>query len=105
MNVMIVLFSMVSFYLIFVGCATVMVQPENCDDLGKEAIKMTEESEGPFSPVILKLYDVREEKAEGRNILQCKARAKWSRGDEGSVRFFMEKYADGELFVGLEALD
>ena len=89
--------------MVVVACG--YARPETCEELGDRVIDLSEESEGPFSPKILKLYDVRSETPEDGNILQCWGRAKWNRGDESPIRFYIWEDEDSDSFMGYTRLD
>ena len=77
-------------------------EPMTCDTLEPQIIELTEEQEGPFSPKILKMYELEEIKSTDY-ILGCKANVKWSKGEESIIMFYLEEDKDGDRFIGYEA--
>ena len=91
--------------LITIGCGSVtFTEIKTCDDLAPQIIELTEEQEGPFSRAVLKLYDIEEVNPTGY-VLECKANAKWNKGEEGTIKFYLEEDNDGDQFIGYEAED
>ena len=70
-----------------------------CEELQEDIIELSEEREGTTSASILKMYDVREV-ASTRYILECRADARWSRGGDDPVIFYLEEDDSGDQFIG-----
>lgn len=70
-----------------------------CEELQGDIIELSEERDGQFSSSILKMYDVREV-ASTRYILECRADARWSRGGDDPVIFYLEEDDSGDRFIG-----
>ena len=75
---------------------------ETCEDLQSDIIELSKENRNPFSAKILKLYDIKEVPSE-KYVLHCEATAKWNRGDNSSVSFYVEEDEDGDRFIGYKA--
>ena len=84
----------------FTGCGTSLTTPETCEDLAPEIIELSEDNVGPFSAAIIKLYEIEEVKGSSDKILDCEATARWSRGDDSEIEFYMEEDSDGDRFIG-----
>ena len=78
-------------------------EKSTCKELSPRIIKLSEENQTPFSKKILKLYDIQknEHRSEDR-ILDCSANAKWSRGGNSMINFYIEKDKDGDYFYGFQ---
>ena len=74
---------------------------ETCDDLAPRIIDLSKEQKNPFSPSILKIYDITEQEKTGNQILNCHGNAKLSRGDlDPNVNFYLQQDDDGDRFFG-----
>ncbi len=87
---------------IVLGCTESYELPSRCDDLEGQVISLSEDNASPFTPAILKLYNVqRVESTEGR-YLECTGDALTSWGEEERIRFYTWQDADNDWFVGYE---
>ena len=85
------------------GCQGSSVHPTiaTCEDLAPHIVNMTEEHRWPYSPKILKLYDIRAIAATNAGQrLSCTANARMSYGDNATVHFHLEEDSDGDQFIG-----
>ena len=71
----------------------------SCESISPHIVKLSEETEGPFSAKILKVSEV-EEVSRSETLLLCRGSAKWSRGEDSDVEFHWEKDEDGDAFIG-----
>lgn len=89
------------------GCLGPSVHPTitTCEDLAPLIVNMTEEHKWPYSPKILKLYDIRAIAATSAGQkLSCIANARMSYGDNATIQFHLEEDSDGDQFIGYEAV-
>ena len=93
---------MVISLLVFTGCGASLTTPETCEDLAPMIIELSEDNEGPFSGRIIKLYEIDEVRGASDRVIDCKANAKWSRGGDSGINFYMEEDSDGDRFIGYE---
>ena len=80
---------------LWIGCAA----PSTCTELAPHIIDLSEENESAFRPRILKLYNIRSINNTNR-LLECRADAKTSHGEDASIIFYMEDDDDGDRFIG-----
>ena len=73
-----------------------------CDKLSSSIIDLSEDNQNPFSSKMLKLYDIQEVNSTDY-VLECKAEAKWARGEDSPIKFYVEEDDDGDRFIGYES--
>ena len=75
------------------------IADRTCEDLQPKIVKLSEDNKNPMARTILKLYEVTEvERTEDK--LTCYAVARWNRGDDSPIEFYVEEDADGDTFIG-----
>ena len=79
----------------------------DCNDsrFTKRILELSEESQNPFAPRILKLYSDVEELERTERVLRCKGTASLSRGGESYITYHYEIDRDGDAFIGYEIGD
>ncbi len=109
--ILLLVFSIICFAIVFVACndspAPVAYESYTCEALSKEIIELSKMRE---DSVIHKMYNIRrgddyaqvlrEAEANTTIILGCVAEARWNRGLNDSVLFWIEEDADGDHFSG-----
>ena len=77
---------------------------ESCEELQPRIVRLSEGNKNPMAPRILKLYEVTEvDRTETK--LTCHAVAKWNRGEDSPVAFYMELDVDGDAFIGYKGIE
>ena len=75
---------------------------DTCEALSPKIIDLSEDQTSPFKRTILKLYDITTENNGEMQVLNCSAMAKFNRGDNSKISFYVQKDADGDRFYGFK---